>query len=220
MINSGQITIGVSIPFKRESGFKAVKQKPKSPVKKVSIPFKRERRFKDISAVILLKTYYVSIPFKRERRFKVNKGQLHTGVVYVSIPFKRERGFKDTKSTEVFRSRLDLFQFPSNGKGDSKHHRDAWCRSSASFQFPSNGKGDSKQQGCQGFQLFQSGFNSLQTGKWIQSLKCYSQRSLNTEVSISFKRESGFKDSFDYHIELELKFQFPSNGKGDSKRWR
>ena len=61
-------------------------------------------------------------------------------------------------------------------------------------------------------------FNSLQTGKGGQSLKTMYASELY-KVSIPFKRERGVKARRIMHTFLSLKgFQFPSNGKGGSKK--
>ena len=115
---------------------------------------------------------------------------------------------------------LTVFQFPSNGKVDSKYRRlgrisrcgstcfnslqtGKWiqrfyfiactCRQDR-FQFPSNGKVDSKATNEFG-RCYQTHycFNSLQTGKWIQRITPNDSQ-CEDYVSIPFKRESGFKD--------------------------
>ena len=61
-------------------------------------------------------------------------------------------------------------------------------------------------------------FNSLQTGKRIQSF-IFCTKLKSESVSIPFKRESVFKviaDTLEEAID-KGKFQFPSNGKVDSK---
>ena len=86
-----------------------------------------------------------------------------------------------------------LFQFPSNGKADTKKdmYRD-YDKEFIGFQFPSNGKAEPK---------------DIPT------------KSANTfSVSIPFKRESGAKESQQMaQAQVELAFQFPSNGNADTK---
>ena len=115
--------------------------------------------------------------------------------------------------------KLNQFQFPSNGKADPKStvnniRKKLWNE----FQFPSNGKADPKgstrthchrRQSC--FNSLQTGkqiqsrclrillslslsfcFNSLQTGKQIQSTVAMAY-TLRVRVSIPFKRESRSK---------------------------
>ena len=61
-------------------------------------------------------------------------------------------------------------------------------------------------------------FNSLQTGKRIQSGVAFNSRGGGPSVSIPFKRESGSKAlGGDWRYAL-IKFQFPSNGKADPKQ--
>ena len=93
------------------------------------------------------------------------------------------------------------------------------------FQFPSNGKADPKskkvESGTSPCEDPLQSFNSLQTGKRIQS----SLGGLRIKVtfweivSIPFKRESGSKVDVKYtQRTLEnAMFQFPSNGKADPK---
>ena len=86
------------------------------------------------------------------------------------------------------------FQFPSNGKADPKQSTVRVLSQFLLFQFPSNGKADPK-PGSEDPWIppSPSCFNSLQTGKRIQS-------------------ESNEWDYNNYG-----KFQFPSNGKADPK---
>ena len=111
---------------------------------------------------------------------------------------------------------------------------------SAVFQFPSNGKVYSESPiRYANIQREHNSFNSLQTGKCIQSNwkarepfieylqfqfpsngKVYSEgfimttRTMKRRVSIPFKRESVFRaDNGDHHIGDDFEFQFPSNGK-------
>ena len=118
---------------------------------------------------------FVSIPFKRESGSKVYTLVTKKRVSTVSIPFKRESGSKvdeiTVKTGEV------LFQFPSNGKADPK--------SVTEFER---------------YLWLYEGFNSLQTGKRIQSQLWFSYGHLQ-DVSIPFKRESGSK-VFDEEIDV------------------
>ena len=91
---------------------------------------------------------------------------------------------------------VSVFQFPSNGKADPKTIS-SWRKNEKpeKFQFPSNGKADPKKNPllmlCSREKYC---FNSLQTGKRIQSVN-----HANNKVSVSSE------------------FQFPSNGKADPK---
>ena len=111
----------------------------------------------------------------------------------------------------------DKFQFPSNGKTYPKalnlfekinpeprvsipFKRESLSKECTEpptslseqlgFQFPSNGKAYPKQQVCKESGQWPVCFNSLQTGKPIQSLACPTQPGENKNVSIPFKRES------------------------------
>ena len=61
-------------------------------------------------------------------------------------------------------------------------------------------------------------FNSLQTGKWIQTELGFDDFFFDDFVSIPFKRESGFKHVKALRKEVRKEFQFPSNGKVDSNQ--
>ena len=135
----------------------------------------------------------VSIPFKRESVFRVKLtplllpkqlsfNSLQTGKCIqrlaekkleaqarVSIPFKRE---------SVFRVQGLLPDF---------------ITSRLKFQFPSNGKVYSERPRLQRPLLEQKSFNSLQTGKCIQSSDAHPYANLIAGVSIPFKRESVFR---------------------------
>ena len=106
---------GVSIPFKRESGFResykmGEKVRPEtgkwevfawggSVERLVSIPFKRESGFRDGTDGIFRWMHEVSIPFKRESGFRdVEVHFVTREELSVSIPFKRESGFREKKS--------------------------------------------------------------------------------------------------------------------------
>ena len=82
------------------------------------------------------------------------------------------------------------FQFPSNGKAypKSKTSMSVYCFR-LTFQFPSNGKAYPKSHSAQERLLLAKSFNSLQTGKRIQS-KPTAWSGRNKNVSIPFKRES------------------------------
>ena len=61
------------------------------------------------------------------------------------------------------------------------------------FQFPSNGKVDTKIKFRQPLTLNKVRFNSLQTGRWIQSCSEFNGIRRSVRVSIPFKREGGYK---------------------------
>ena len=83
-----------------------------------------------------------------------------------------------------------LFQFPSNGKAHLNSHKSGGTTGKEMFQFPSNGKAH---------------LNFKGELKWD---------SIQSQVSIPFKRESTFKRKIYSCNDLYLRrFQFPSNGK-------
>ena len=64
---------------------------------------------------------FVSIPFKREGGYKVLVATNGAGKVeIVSIPFKREGGYKESGHYTLDDNGYKKFQFPSNGKVDTK----------------------------------------------------------------------------------------------------
>ena len=113
-----------------------------------------------------------------------------------------------------------MFQFPSNGKVDSKDHIiDVGLEQVTVFQFPSNGKVDSKT--IIDFDIFEptgSSFNSLQTGKWIQRRKNQWLLMLMKKCFNSLQTGKWIQSFvFSKSKPREYLFQFPSNGKVDSK---
>ena len=164
----------------------------------------------------------------------------------VSIPFKRESGSKETQRKGQKIWYHQRFQFPSNGKADPKRHLgDESCNDSTRVSIPF--KRESGSKGTQNRRRFLYRFNSLQTGKRIQSfshLRCsavlslmpnYRFNSLQTGKriqripvpNISAIGIVGFQfpsnGKADPKIEewhppgAEIMFQFPSNGKADPK---
>ena len=189
----------VSIPFKREGGYKV-------------IPLARE---------ILANSGCVSIPFKREGGYKGHaKCQRRRFILFSFNSLqtgrriqRRENGIHTEKHLE--------FQFPSNGKADTKSF---WTQTNSAasvfVSIPFKREGGYKVWWYNRHRLRHYGFNSLQTGRRIQRnvknfLHCDSIRAF---VSIPFKREGGYKEELEriYGTDVEM-FQFPSNGKADTK---
>ena len=88
----------------------------------VSIPFKRESVFKAAEAIAIARMMYVfQFPSngKVDSKFR-QPSLLQRRIECVSIPFKRESVFKDVVTCIRGQSDLLEFQFPSNGKVDSK----------------------------------------------------------------------------------------------------
>ena len=116
---------------------------------------------------------------------------------------------------------LRKFQFPSNGKAYPKHANkpNGKLKAIYSFQFPSNGKAYPKlKSSWQNENNHKLCFNSLQTGKPIQS-RCFEFVSSGRNyVSIPFKRESLSKAKAKNDDKGKGdEFQFPSNGKAYPK---
>ena len=182
---------------------------------KVSIPFKRESVFR-AAALRLLREEHTKFQFPSNGKVysEISSGIRRYHPYGVSIPFKRESVFRESivKSLSdesefqfpsngkvyseigysLLKGTLSLFQFPSNGKVYSENlmPENALTRSPVSipfkresvfrgytafrngedleFQFPSNGKVYSELPTLTRPTLKQACFNSLQTGKCIQ----------------------------------------------------
>ena len=165
-------------------------------------------------------TIWVSIPFKREKADpKLNRtARLGFGSIFVSIPFKRESRSKVfvRASDKIF---ARMFQFPSNGKADPKDWKRDETRAGTKVSIPFKRESRSKGTHSQRLPRMMHCFNSLQTGKQIQSLKhsvyklkiliCFN--SLQTGKQIQRITTVSFADFW------QGGFQFPSNGKADPK---
>ena len=161
----------------------------------------------------------VSIPFKREGTFRLVISVTIEGDKKVSIPFKREGTFRQ-EVVEANSANADAFQFPSNGKA----HSDPVAASAAvkcklSFNSLQTGRHIQTDTGV----TFKGGlsFNSLQTGRHIQT----KWRELTNETESDwFQFPSNGKAHSDNHGSGNTKmsspslFQFPSNGKAHSDR--
>ena len=112
----------------------------------------------------------------------------------VSIPFKRESLSKGLYCIGDSANHF-VFQFPSNGKAYPKAfvREHIAAEDATAFQFPSNGKAYPKD--CRKAYPIsrKKSFNSLQTGKPIQSAIQGDLNEIREIVSIPFKRESGSK---------------------------
>ena len=114
------------------------------------------------------------------------------------------------------------FQFPSSGKGCSKLEaplgREVTKVVLVSIPFKREGVFKAKDKVNQ-YRADAKSFNSLQAGRGVQRMMLLIRCKRLTLVSIPFKREGVFKG-----VETEkrppavCKFQFPSSGKGCSKR--
>ena len=100
------LTKAVSIPFKRESGFKVFEGESDGAAEVFRFQFpsngkvdSKRRRF----TIGKQPRLNVSIPFKRESGFKGNSKASQMCDYIVSIPFKRESGFKDKEKQHVFK---------------------------------------------------------------------------------------------------------------------
>ena len=135
--------------------------------------------------------------------------------IKVSIPFKREGTFRHlTRGTGTLQ--FSQFQFPSNGKAHSDVAEFWMSKYTESFKFPSNGKAHSD-PGPGNTPQKQRSFNSLQTGRHIQTLML----ELGNRIE-RFRFNSLQTGRHIQTVDLELKtasvfpFQFPSNGKAHS----
>ena len=106
------------------------------------------------------------------------------------------------------------FQFPSNGKTETKHTDDMQPWWQQMFQFPSNGKVETKTENAVATDAFFR-FNSLQTGKQIgmsrqPSAISHQQRGLLLIKNLLLLTAESRKP--------KAITQFPSNGKAETKR--
>ena len=90
------------------------------------------------------------------------------------------------------------------------------------FQFPSNGKAEPKLIAQQKLRK-RSSFNSLQTGKRIQSLADYAtQKLIDDEFQFPSNGKADTKvrpdGPYTRKLAVAFEFQFPSNGKADTKK--
>ena len=159
----------VSIPFKRESVFRARRHRPhlaqsnqirfnslqtgkciqsagdvppiESELENVSIPFKRESVFRDLQSLQRHGTMeFVSIPFKRESVFRdLQSLQRHGTMEFVSIPFKRESVFRADLKLKDHRETIVSIPFKRESVFRGYRVFTLTIRF-CMFQFPSNGK--------------------------------------------------------------------------------
>ena len=87
------------------------------------------------------------------------------------------------------------FQFPSNGKAHSDSRLWAIIWAVILFQFPSNGKAHSDPGMRSEWMRCLFGFNSLQTGRHIQTKNLLFSKKRLKIVSIPFKREGTFRQT-------------------------
>ena len=163
--------------------------------------------------------YRVSIPFKRESVFRVVNDSYHKEIcVQFQFPSNGKVYSELSTKQSMYNNYYSVFQFPSNGKVYSEFsHRNPfskthWVHVSIPFKRESVFRVvDSRCKLCLGIKSF----NSLQTGKCIQSTKNSSGISDAILVSIPFKRESVFRVSIEGGNKAKgsALFQFPSNGK-------
>ena len=143
-----------------------------------------------------------------------------------------------------------MFQFPSNGKVDSEVYITGTAEYEQSFNSLQTGKwiqrmpGNPRKRAPKRFNSLQTGkwiqrtrlalqeaiglsFNSLQTGKWIQSVLTSHRSRTPLQVSIPFKRESGFRDTCisrnnnDNHVSIPFKRESGFRGsypRGNNRR--
>ena len=146
-------------------------------------------------------------------------GFLGNVVSFVSIPFKRESVSKACPSWRHWCLRTK-FQFPSNGKADPK-----WIKAismtqfQSMFQFPSNGKAYPKLTCFVNSPDNNYSFNSLQTGKRIQSLCPWGCIAETEKFQFPSNGKADPKSgTCSWKMTRRLLFQFPSNGKADPKK--
>ena len=194
----------------------------------VSIPFKRERGYKVVTLlakVVLL--YFVSIPFKRERGYKGQEVLTeHTSPHSVSIPFKRERGYKDfthprrgegghngfnslqtgtrsqrVKIVELVTSSAAPVSIPFKRERGAKVSLPEYATLLGTIvSIPFKRERGAKDVADGNYRLDYNGFNSLQTGTRSQRRPESQRRTNGLQVSIPFKRERGAKDNLSWRL--------------------
>ena len=162
----------------------------------VSIPFKRESGSKPLRQLQIEKRW-TEFQFPSNGKAVPNDthGGWETHAGNVSIPFKRESGSKRVVEAVLSVNLLE-FQFPSNGKAvpnASELVRSVFL--SASVSIPFKRESGSKHKYIGGLWIYKDKrFNSLQTGKRFQTKSTMVLVQIVVEtVSIPFKRESGSK---------------------------
>ena len=216
-------TYRVSIPFKRESVSKVSddsgsEEEYENPFQFPSNGKAYPKEFEDVNG----KRVFFQFQFPSNGKAypkKTVKGVAQTCWWRVSIPFKRESVSKGPRKRQSVRR--VRFQFPSNGKAYPKWGASASGASCVSFQFPSNGKAypklchkmiyGTRPRGC---------FNSLQTGKRIQSRSRLVFQNVRYENWFQFPSNG---KAYPKEIHRGIRggecppFQFPSNGKAYPK---
>ena len=241
--STGCCSVGVSIPFKRESVSK-VKAPKKLPAYQIKFQFPsngkvypkeniersetaaREEGFNSLQTGKCIQRSCgamtnhtanheaVSIPFKRESVSKVKVLPITT--LDGSCFNSLQTGKCIQSCFGICRSgKLIKFQFPSNGKVYPKIEKTRSRQNSAyAIQFQFPSNGKVYPKSTSIRTVWLSNsFNSLQTGKCIQRIIMI-RYSITHIVSIPFKRESVSKvKALDLHYKNAQLFQFPSNGK-------
>ena len=134
----------VSIPFKRESSWKAISSSSKPKTVGSSFHSLQTGKFMESEAPEKQADAQpeVSIPFKRESSWKVGRGVSYDegNAQVVSIPFKRESSWKVVGLFPTNGSLLKSFHSLQTGKCLERKIANAIAGVLFEFQFPSNGK--------------------------------------------------------------------------------
>ena len=170
---------------------------------RVSIPFKRESVFKALAIELIRCHRDTGFQFPSNGKVYSKKTILdHSGRMTVrcfnSLQTGKciQRGIRKNTKT----SKPNKFQFPSNGKVYSKSNlRTIFSTSRSGFNSLQTGKCIQSLRHSHPKNRSLICFNSLQTGKCIQSHQKSLQLRVSVAVSIPFKRESVFKDAFRLH---------------------
>ena len=161
----------VSIPFKRESGVKALTYLTKRAVG-VSIPFKRESGVKDRAIKDSKgKPQEFQFPSNGKAESKSNYGKgIETHEKNVSIPFKRESGVKGCHYFGFGFVNI-CFNSLQTGKRSQRPKKEKVVKNLIRFNSLQTGKRSQRlSQSASGLsRLLDKCFNSLQTGKRSQS---------------------------------------------------
>ena len=170
-----------------------------------------------------IKNRIVSIPFKREGVFKVGLSRYRRHLKERFNSLQAGRGVQRQGGSTRSQRRKKRFNSLQAGRGvQSNYYRKTMMATKFSFNSLQAGRGVQSDASRVERIFGQSQcFNSLQAGRGVQSQNQL-QQSLNCvkRVSIPFKREGVFKVTSRKRSPITIAlFQFPSSGKGCSKKF-
>ena len=188
---------------------------------RVSIPFKRESISKEVGKTVRLTatgTGFNSLQTGKHIQSQIKvRGSGHNS--QVSIPFKREKHIQSVVDWIVFSPGTLLFQFPSNGKAYPKVSTlERSCKENGCFNSLQTGKHIQSYFQTEAERSCIQSFNSLQTGKHIQSKEGEAIIICVEMFQFPSNGKAYPKETEEFAIPSnEIWFQFPSNGKAYPK---